>query len=264
MHTTASDGTYAPEDLVRFAKAKGLAAIAITDHDVTDGVEEGIRVGREIGLEVLPGVEINTDHGDTEIHVLGYCMDLTNPELIKTMDWLRDGRVDRARVMVEKLNALGYAMSWERVLEIAGPGAIGRPHIAEALIEAGHVPTRKEAFTRFLANDGPAYVPRARFDAVDAIRLIRGAGGVPVAAHPAKIHDDSLLPGLVDRGLGGLEAFHSDHTTEQAEHYVRLAHDLGVLWTGGSDFHGNMESRPLGGVTVPYTQVEQLKAAARV
>jgi len=263
MHTTASDGTYTPEDLVRFAKAKGLAAIAITDHDVTDGVEEGMRIGREIGLEVLAGVEINTDHGETEIHVLGYGMDLADPGLVKTMDWLREGRVERARAMVEKLNALGYPLSWERVLEIAGPGAIGRPHIAEALIEAGHVASRRQAFEKFLANDGPAYAPRARFNAVDAIRLIRGAGGVPVAAHPAKIKDDSLLPGLVDQGLGGLEAYHSDHTPEQAEHYVRMADTLGVLWTGGSDFHGSMESRPLGGVTVPYTQVEAIKARAR-
>jgi predicted metal-dependent phosphoesterase TrpH len=195
--------------------------------------------------------------------VLGYGMDLSDPGLIKTMGWLRDGRVDRARQMVERLNALGHALSWDRVLEIAGPGAIGRPHIADALAEAGHVMSRKQAFDRFLGNDGPAYVPRARFDATDAIRLIRGAGGVPVVAHPAKIHDDGLLPGLVDAGLGGLEAFHSDHTPEQAEHYVRLAGKLGLLWTGGSDFHGSMESRPLAGVTVPYTQVEALKAAGR-
>jgi predicted metal-dependent phosphoesterase TrpH len=263
MHTTASDGTYTPEALVRAAKAKGLAAIAITDHDVTDGVEEGMRFGADIGLEVLAGVEINTDHGDTEIHVLGYAMDLSNPQMVETMDWLREGRMERARKMVEKLNALGYPLSWERVLEIAGPGAIGRPHIADALVEAGHVVSRKDAFARFLGNDGPAYAARARFDATDAIRLIRGAGGVPVVAHPAKIHDDSLIPGLVGAGLGGLEAYHSEHTPEQAEHYVRLANDLGLLWTGGSDFHGSMESRPLAGVTVPYTQVEALKAAAK-
>lgn len=263
MHTTASDGVYTPERLVRAAKAMGLAAIAITDHDVTDGVEEGMRVGAEIGMEVLPGVEINTDHGDTEVHVLGYCMDLADAEMQNTMDWLRQGRVDRARAMVEALGALGFPLDWNRVQEIAGPGAIGRPHIAEALIEAGHVAMRREAFDRFIGNGGPAYVPRARFDATDAIHAIRAAGGVPVAAHPAKIRNDALIPSLAEAGLLGLEAYHSDHTEADGDRYRQMADDLGLLWTGGSDFHGNIETRPLGGVTVPYTQVEALKARSR-
>jgi predicted metal-dependent phosphoesterase TrpH len=190
-------------------------------------------------------------------------MALKDPKMQETMEWLRQGRVDRAKIMVETLTALGHPLEWERVLEIAGPGAIGRPHIADALVEAGHVLTRREAFERFIGNNGPAYVPRARFDAVEAIATIRAAGGVPVVAHPGKIGDDSLIPPLVDAGLGGIEAYHSDHDDAEAAKYRRMAEDLGLVWTGGSDFHGNNEARPLGGITVPYTQVQALRAAAK-
>ncbi|HEY3265716.1 MAG TPA: PHP domain-containing protein [Armatimonadota bacterium] len=263
MHTTASDGIFSPADVVRFARAKGLAAIAITDHDVTDGVEEARLAGEEKGLVVLPGVEINTDHGDTEIHVLGYCMDLATPRFQATMDWLRQGRVDRARQMVTKLSMMGCPLSWERVKEIAGPGAMGRPHLADALAEAGFVVDRSEAFRRYLGNDGPAYVPRARFDAVEAIAIIREAGGIPVVAHPVKIGADGLIPPLVEAGLGGIEAFHPDHTEADARRYVALADSLGLIWTGGSDFHGNNESRPLACRTVPLSQVQALQRAAK-
>ncbi len=206
----------------------------------------------------------NTDRGDTEVHILGYCMDLADRGLQDCMDWLRQGRVNRAREMVEKLNAMGYSLDWERVLRIAGPGAIGRPHIADALIEAGHVSARREAFDRFIGNGGPAYVARERFSAEDAIRMILDAGGVPVAAHPGKIGDDSHITDLLEAGLAGLEAYHSDHSAEEAERYRRMAEDRGLVWTGGSDFHGNNESRPLGGVTVPYTQVQALVARSRL
>lgn len=261
LHTTASDGLYSPHDLVKACKSFGLAAIAITDHDVTDGVEEACEIGAQVGLEVLAGVEINTDHGPTEVHVLGYCMDMRDEDFQRTMDWLREGRVTRAREMVHKLATLGCPLSWERVLEIAGPGAIGRPHLAQALIEAQHVRTRRQAFELYLGNDGPAYVPRERFDAFDAIRIIRKAGGVAVAAHPVKIRNDDLIPDLVSAGLGGLEAHHPDHSPEDAQRYQAMADDMGLVWTGGSDFHGHLE-RPLGAVVIPYAQVKALKVAA--
>ncbi|HEY3414012.1 MAG TPA: PHP domain-containing protein [Armatimonadota bacterium] len=260
LHTTVSDGVLEPLALVKACSALGLAAIAITDHDVTDGVEEAVAAGLKHGVEVIAGVEINTDHGPTEIHILGYGLNLADPGFQKTMTWLREGRVSRAREMVGLLRRLGAPVSWERVQEISGRGAIGRPHLAEALIEEGHVPSRAEAFIRYLGNDGPAYVPRERFNAVEAIATIRGAGGVAVVAHPVKIGDDTLIPALVESGLGGIEAYHPDHSDEDAARYCRMADQLGVVWTGGSDFHGNNESRPLACRTVPYSQVEALLA----
>jgi len=260
MHTAVSDGVLEPATLVKAASALGLAAIAITDHDVTDGVAEAVAAGKACGVEVLPGVEINTDHGATEVHVLGYGMDMANPGFQRTMEWLREGRVTRAREMVRLLGTLGAPVSWERVQEISGRGAIGRPHLAQALIEAGHVTGRTEAFLRYLGNDGPAYAPRERFNAVEAIATIRGAGGVAVVAHPVKIGDDALIPPLVEAGLGGIEAYHPDHSPEDEARYRGMADDLGVVWTGGGDFHGNNESRPLACRTVPYSQVEALKA----
>jgi 3',5'-nucleoside bisphosphate phosphatase len=262
MHTTASDGVVEPADLVRLVSAQGIAAIAVTDHDVTDGVFEAMNEGKSRGIEVLAGVEINTDLGDTEVHVLGYLMDIQDVGFQATMEWLREGRVQRARKMVQRLNELGCPITWERVQEISGYGAIGRPHVAQAMVEAGCVSTRGEAFERYLAREAPAYVPRARFSAEDAIKSIREAGGIAIAAHPVQIRDDSLIPALVEAGLGGLEAYHPSQEPEVAEHYRKMAGDMGLVWTGGSDFHGNNEARPLGGSTIPYSQVEALKAAA--
>jgi predicted metal-dependent phosphoesterase TrpH len=262
LHTTASDGVFSPADVVRFARARGLAAIAITDHDVTDGVEEAQRAGAGCGLDVLPGVEINTDFGPTEVHILGYCMDLADPEFQRVIAWLRDGRVERARQMVTRLVEMGVPISWERVEEISGPGAMGRPHIAQALREAGHIETLQSAFDLYIGAGGPAYVPRERFDAFEAIAAIRAAGGVAVVAHPGKIHNDSLIRPLVDAGLGGIEVCHPDHDEAQTARYRRMADELGLVWTGGSDFHGNNESRPLAGRTVPVSQVEALRSAA--
>lgn len=264
IHTTASDGLLSPSDLVSAAAARGLAAIAITDHDVTDGVEEAARAGQRAGLDVLAGVEINTDHGTTEIHVLGYCMDIANARFQKTIGWLREGRLNRARAMVDRLRALGCPLDWDSVVEIARPGAIGRPHLADALVRAGFAASRHDAFNRFLGNNGPAYVPRQRFDATEAIRAIRDAGGVPVVAHPAKIGNDSLIRPLAEAGLLGIEARHPDHSLRDADHYRRMADALGLLWTGGSDFHGNNEARPLAGVTVPLEQARKVRAAARI
>lgn len=262
LHTTASDGRYHPADVVRFAGAKGLAAIAITDHDVTDGVEEAQRAGLRYGVEVMPGVEINTDFGVKEIHILGYCMDLSDPEFQRVIAWLRDGRVERAKQMVTRLVEMGVPISWQRVEEIAGPGAIGRPHIAHALREAGHIQSLQSAFDLYIGVGGPAYVPRERFDAFEAIAAIRAAGGVAVLAHPGKIHDDSVIPPLVEAGLGGMEVCHPDHDEVQTAHYRRMADEMGLVWTGGSDFHGNNESRPLAGRTVPLSQAAALHSAA--
>lgn len=242
-HSNRSDGTFEPAEVVRRAAELGLDVVALTDHDTTEGLEEALAAGAELGIEVVPGVELSAEHDGTSVHVLAYWPDVTDAELQAELSRLRDERFRRGELIVEKLRELGLPVSFERVREIAGGGNIVRPHIAQAMVEAGIVETEREAFDRYLADGKPAHVPKHALDPVDAVGLILRAGGVCVLAHPGMWGDQSSVPEeLIERmaaaGMRGLEVDHADHTPEQRAHYLRLAERLGLVPTGGSDCHG--------------------------
>lgn len=238
-HTTCSDGVLSPAEVVEQARQAGLAAVGITDHDSVDGVPEGLEAGRRLGIQVVPGVEINTDVPGSEVHVLGYFLNAEAPALQAELRRLRDGRLHRAERMVAQLQAIGVPVRLERVLEIAGGhAAIARPHVAQALIEMGAATDVQDAFARYLERGMPGYVSRMRFTPEQAIALVRDAGGVPVLAHPGLSGCDEKIHDWVRAGLRGLEVDHPAHGDEDVARYRRMARDLGLIATSGSDFHG--------------------------
>ncbi|MGH2579507.1 MAG: PHP domain-containing protein [Actinomycetota bacterium] len=267
-HTNRSDGTFAPSELVKLASERGLEVVAITDHDTTDGLEDAAEAGLELGVEVVPGVELSAEHQGTSVHVLCYWMDPANQALQAELVRLRSERFLRGEAMVEKLRSLGYPVSFERVSEIAGSGNIVRPHVAQALVEACVVADEEEAFDRLIGDDGPAYVPKHALAPLKALELVRRAGGACVLAHPgmwraeAPVPED-LIEAMAEAGMAGLEADHSDHTPEQREHYRDLAKRLGLVVTGGSDCHGTRyDPVRLGSVTTDPDRFRVLRSLA--
>lgn len=264
IHTTASDGCHTPREVVEMAADLGLWTIAITDHDSTEGVAEAERAARSLPLEVIHGVEINADFARSELHILGYYLDCEFPELQDALLKLRTARRQRAARMIDRLAALGLPLERERVAEIAGEGsAIGRPHVAQAMVERGYVDSVEEAFARYIGRGGPAHVERFKLSPLEALRLIRQAGGLPVLAHPLQLMD--LVPELAAEGLAGLEAYYTGYTEAETRLLLDLARKHNLLVTGGSDFHGAgvVPEARLGGVEVPLGVVERLRRAAR-
>ena len=228
-HSNRSDGTFEPAEVVRRAAERGLEVIALTDHDTTDGLEQAIAAGVELGVEVVPGVELSAEYERTSVHVLCYWPDVSNPGLQAELTRLRDDRFRRGEQMVEKLQALGLPISFERVRAIAAGGNIVRPHVAQAMVEAGIVDTEKEAFDLYIADGKPAHVPKHALDPVDATRLILDAGGICVLAHPGMWGDQTSVPEeLIERmaaaGMQGLEVNHTDHDEAKRAHYLSLIH----------------------------------------
>ncbi|MFG3252815.1 PHP domain-containing protein [Streptomyces sp. NPDC048172] len=253
-HSTASDGTDSPAELVGNAAAAGLDVVALTDHDTVAGHAEAVRA-LPAGLTLVTGAELSCRLGDISLHMLAYLFDPAEPELARERDLLRDDRVPRARAIVEKLRGMGVPVTWEQVARIAGDGSVGRPHIAAAMVEAGVVETVSDAFTEeWIANDGRAYVGKHELDPFDALRLIKGAGGVAVFAHPLAAKRGQTLPesaiaDLAAAGLDGVEADHADHTPDTRERVHGLARELGLLATGSSDYHGSRKAIALGAFT---------------
>lgn len=243
LHTTHSDGSVSPSEVLRLAHKAGVTALAITDHDIVSGIPDAIAAGAELGIEIIPGVEISSSIGKSELHILGYCMDWQNPDLLRRLAALRVSRHTRNPQIIERLRALGLEITYEEVRALAGTDSVGRPHIARLLIEKKYVSSAKDAFDRYLAEGRPAYVARELPLPADAIAWIRAAGGVAVLAHPtwAKVSGEglnTLLTALKADGLGGLEVHYSTHTKGQTTEYLDLANRLDLLVTGGSDFHG--------------------------
>ncbi|HEY3315816.1 MAG TPA: PHP domain-containing protein [Bacillota bacterium] len=267
VHTTASDGTLTPSEAVRAAVAAGLTAIGVTDHDTTAGLPEATQAARASGggLRVVPGVEVNTDttiaDRTREVHVLGYLFDPSSPALEAELQRLRTARYERARLILDRLVRLNLPVSFTRVREIAGGGPLGRPHIAQVLVEAGYAGSVREAFRLYLGIGKPAYVERYKLSPEEAVRLIRAAGGVAVLAHPGLIGDDSIIPPLVAAGLAGLEARYPEHSRSQTRRYVAMARRYGLVVTGGSDAHGpGFPGRaPIGGVRVGDEVIKELE-----
>jgi predicted metal-dependent phosphoesterase TrpH len=271
-HTTASDGSLAPAALVALAAESGVSVLGITDHDTTAGIAEALAAGQRHGVTVVPGIELNSDFEDRHCDILGYFIDSENEPLRALMTRLQHARAERAVIIVEKLNGLGVAISIDEVIAIADGGAVGRPHIARALVARGHVADVSEAFRLYIGRRGPAYADRYRLSPAEACAFIRAAGGVPVLAHPVPPSDPfsdplkllTFLPGLVEAGLGGLECYYAGYTARVSRWLDALAWHFHLVPTGGSDYHGPWrQDRVLGCVEVPAETVEKLRQAAR-
>ena len=243
LHTTHSDGSQTPTEVVRLAHEAGVSALAITDHDITTGLPEAIAAGQELGIEIIPGIEISSRHGESELHVLGYFIKWEDAQLNERLMTLRESRHRRNPKIIELLQAAGIDITYDEVRAVAGSDSVGRPHIARVLMDKKVVTTAKEAFDRFLAEGKAAYVPRDLPAPVDAIRWIKDAGGLAVLAHPTWVKTTEgtltdLARQLKEQGLDGVEVHYSTHTPRQTRTYLSLAKQLGLLVTGGSDFHG--------------------------
>ena len=271
LHTTASDGVMSPSEMVRYAKAKGLQAISITDHDTIGGLEEGLAEGEKIGFEVIPGIEISAEHSPGSMHLLGYFFDIHDPTLNERLKYLQRAREERNPKMVEKLNDLGVDITYEEVLRASGGGQVGRPHFAQVLIEKRYVRNFQEAFERYLKKGAPAYVDKFRFTPRDAIHFITEARGVAVLGHPntlglnGYIELENLILNLLKEGLKGIEAHYPEHSSSEVAQFKALAERHGLILTGGTDYHGiEKESVDVGvgrgEMKLPYSLVETLKA----
>lgn len=262
-HTLYSDGLLTPEAVVAHAVERSLAALAITDHDSVEGIEAA-RLAAGSALELVPGIEVSSSLDGQDLHILGYYIDPGDPELTEALARFREERLRRALSMVERLAALGAPVDFEDVIDLAGPGVVGRPHVAEALLRAGHVETADEAFRRFIGAHGEAFVPRPAFRPERAIALIHAAGGVSVLAHPGSSILDLVIEQLAGGGLRGIEVWHPQHGAAAVRRFHALARRLGLLETGGSDYHGWPRGAELGELPVPASVLGPLKQAAGV
>ncbi len=263
LHSTASDGSLTPTQLIARAAELGLAGVALTDHDTLEGIDEALAAGRSHGLEVLPGVELSASDGENKIHLLGY--DPLFPEKISAvLEERRRERYRRMEKMLLRLHSLGFHIGSEEVAAEAGGAAPGRLHLARVMVRRGFVPTVEKAFSLYLAQGRPAYVPRNGLDPAKAIALLHRAGAVPVVAHPGA-SGRKFIRQLVALGLRGIEVYHPDHNPEMVRYYRLLAQKLGLLVTGGSDYHGDRDYRAgsLGSITVPYICLVAIKKTPR-
>jgi predicted metal-dependent phosphoesterase TrpH len=270
VHSAASDGSLSPRELVAEAKAQGLRAIALTDHDTTEGLDEALAAGAALGLEVIPGIEISADHHPGSMHILGLFIDHHYQPLAEQLQVLKQARADRNPQIIAKLQKLGLAITMEEVLAVAGGGQVGRPHIAQVLVHKGYVASFPEAFEKYIGNHGPAYVNKFRFSPQESIAMITAAGGVASLAHPFTLEYSStghlkiILQQLRDWGLTALEVYYPEHAPERQATYKKLAQELGLLMTGGSDYHGVIKPEVKLGLVGPdqhvsYELVEKLQ-----
>lgn len=260
LHTTFSDGTDTPQRVVELARDAGLSAIAITDHDNTEAMAIAAPVAARHGIELIPGIEMSASAEGLEVHVLGYGFDLTHGGFQQHLTEQQVRRVGRIHEMVKQLQRVGVHIDAEEVLALAGEGTVGRPHVARVMVKRGYVSTTPEAFDRYIGDGKPGFVPGSPLVPERIIRLIQDAGGVPVLAHPVYLKNDALITQLAREGLAGLEVYHSSHTPDVVRRYEQMADELGLLKTGGSDYHGDAkEGLPVGAVKVPCALVDALK-----
>ncbi len=260
IHSTFSDGTCSVEEIVEIACKKSLRAISITDHDCIEGYSLALKYGGDAGLEVISGVELSSEVEGKDIHILGYFIDVRDKALKAKLKEMKDARYVRAKRMVQNLNSQGVDLRFETVLKIAGEGAIGRPHIAAAMLREELVYSFREAFERYIGYDSPAYVEKLLMRPREVFDLIRGAGGIPILAHPGVTGVDNLIPGFIRDGLMGIEVYHSEHPRAVQRYYRDYCRKRGLAFTGGSDFHNSAQTRAeIGAPKVSYKAVDSIR-----
>jgi predicted metal-dependent phosphoesterase TrpH len=271
LHTTYSDGSFTPSEVVAFAHSANVTALAITDHDTVDGIPEAMEAGQRLGIEIVPGIELSSRWKESEMHILGYFLNRQDPTLHAHLTRFQEARHRRNPRIIERLNELGLEVTYDEVKALAKNESIGRPHIARVLMNKRYVTSAKEAFDRYLADGASAYVPRDLPTPQEAIAIIRAAGGVPVLAHPSWLDRSDgiykICEELKAHGLAGVEVHYSTHRPEQTAQYLEAARRLELLITGGSDFHGATKpdievGRGRGTLFVPEALLEPLKTAA--
>ena len=261
LHTQFSDGTFTPEELVLRAQQKGLACIALTDHDSVEGCARAAAACAAVQMDFVPGAELTAEHNDIEVHILGYFLDVTDEKFLARIATFQSVRQNRIREMVAALNQLGIPLKAESVFALANCKSPGRPHVARTLVKENLIGSLDEAFERFLKKGRPAWVPKTKMSALEAVELIHQACGLAVIAHPGLNRSDDIIPDLVAAGMDGIECFHTKHSTVMSERYLEIADKYHLLVTGGSDCHGFSKKQPLiGTVKLPYEHVEQMKA----
>jgi predicted metal-dependent phosphoesterase TrpH len=261
-HSLRSDGALEPGALIRRAASRGVRVLALSDHDTLSGVADAVATGGELGVRVIPATELNTESEWGDAHVLGYFVDPADDRFEERLRWLRENRSRRVELMVSKLGALGYPIELDRVHQIAQGGALGRPHLAEALLEKGYVRSYEDAFATLIAKDSPAYVSRVGLTPVEAVQLVREHGGVPSLAHPGTVTGlEALLEKLVAAGLAGIECYYGEHSPQMTARCLAQARAHDLVPTGGSDFHGRGEhGLDLGGMFVPPETIDMLES----
>jgi 3',5'-nucleoside bisphosphate phosphatase len=261
-HTTHSDGAHKPYDLIQRAHAHGLSVLSITDHDNVGALDEAMEWGKSLGMEVISGLELSVSLGEKDVHVLAYFVDHRNQDLLDYLTFFRRERLRRAERIVQKLNKINIPLKLEAVLEQAGVGSVGRPHIANALLDGGFIGTYHEAFERFIGTGGPAFEKKYQLSPADAFKLINRAGGLSFLAHPGKHISELDLSQLIKNGLDGIEVIHPAHDEKLREYYRGLVNQYFLLESGGSDFHGGKKNddHTLGAYTVPMHVVETMRS----
>lgn len=242
-HSIFSDGSCTPEELVQLAEKAGLTALALTDHDTTDGLARFLKAGEGLSVETVSGIELSAEYGEKTLHILGYGFDPLNSALQEALEWVREGRTERNIQILKKLNALGYDLTLDDVRKHSADDLIGRPHFAAALIEKGHFKHKDHVFKQLLGKNCAAYVDRRRLTPARCMELIRGSGGLPVIAHPAQLRLTRnklrrMVTKLKEQGLGGVEVYYSTHQPHQVNAFEGMCEDFDLVATGGSDFHG--------------------------
>ncbi len=270
-HSTASDGSDTPSELIHLAKEADLAAIALSDHDTVDGLVEAEREARSIGMEFIPAVELSCQFHKGNMHLLGYYIDMKDQEFLKVLARVQAARAERNPKILAKLQELGISITMEELKEMASGGQIGRPHIARALVKKGAVRDVGQAFEKYLKRGGKAYAPKSILSPAEAISAVLKAGGIPVLAHPFSLKADtteelqSIIIDLKSKGLQGVECIYSEHSPEFTQQLIQITRALDLAVTGGSDYHGKAKpyiklGRGKGSLTIPYSCVEELKA----
>ena len=267
IHSTASDGRYSPAEIIRMAVSAGLTIIALADHDTVDGLAHALETAKEFPeLTVIPAVELSTDTSSGEVHVLGYFIDYTDQDFKNSLERMRNSRVIRAEKMVAKLRELGCYIEWERLKELAGNGAVGRAHIAQALLEKGYISSFKEAFTKYIGHDCPAYVGRDKLTPVEAVQLVLKASGLPVLAHPfTSLNPEAMAKELKAVGLVGIEVYYAGYLPTEINTLLNMAQKYDLIPTGGTDYHGidDTSDITIGETDVPMQFVEKLIALGK-
>ncbi|MGE5630895.1 MAG: PHP domain-containing protein [Caulobacteraceae bacterium] len=264
IHTSASDGLFSPEEVVRWAGLKRMKAIAITDHDTINGIDPAIEASVKYNIEIIPGIELSTIYEEKEVHILGYCIDYKQEWFLEMLAKIQNSRYERASKIISKLNIMGVNITLDQVERIAEDGILGRPHIARAMIDNGYISNIKDAFKNYIGKGCPAYVERYKLSSNEAIDIIKKLGGVSILAHPGLIRNKSYIGKIINLGIDGIEVYHSKHDEETSRNILAIANSRGLLITGGSDCHGaKVNNEPiLGNYSVDYKYVEVLKETA--